>query len=120
MTSPTQRTLAAVRKAGWTCQTVERWCQFSRRRIDLFGVIDIVCVRPGIVLGVQATSGSNLSSRQAKCLETAALASWLASGAQFEIWAWRKLTRGKKRPVWEPNVSRAVLANGAVDFVSKE
>jgi hypothetical protein len=118
VTSPTARTLAALRKAGWQAQVVERWCAYSRRRIDLFGIIDIVACGPDGVLGVQATSGANMSARQQKARETASLLAWLASGAAFEIHAWRKLTRGKKRPVWEPNISRASLVGSEVVFVT--
>jgi len=45
-TTPTQRTLAELKRRGWTRQVVEHWQSFSRRRIDLFGVIDVVALTP--------------------------------------------------------------------------
>lgn len=116
MTSPTARTLAALRKAGWLAQVVERYCHFSRRRIDLFSCIDIVAIRPGEIMGVQATSASNAAARRTKAAEEWKLIEWMQSGAAFEVWGWAKKVRGKSRPVWEPNISRAKLTAGEVRF----
>ncbi len=105
-TSPTQRTLAKLRADGWTCQVVEHWNPFSRTRLDLFGVIDIVAVRPGAILGVQCTSMDNLSKRIAKAKAEPRLQAWLEAGGLFECHGWRKLTRGQKRPTWQAHVER--------------
>jgi len=41
--SPTARTLDLLRREQWPLvQVVERWCAFSRRRVDLFGVFDLL------------------------------------------------------------------------------
>jgi hypothetical protein len=92
MATPTSRTLALLRREGWSCQVVERWCAYSRRRIDLFGIIDVVGVKPGEpVLGIQCTSGSNAAARRTKALATPGLRDWLASGhCTFEVWSWSK------------------------------
>ena len=69
--SPTQRTLEHLRKEGWPLvQVVERWNQFAKRRIDLFGFVDVVAFHPerGWLL-VQATSGSNSCARIKKIVE---------------------------------------------------
>lgn len=98
-TSPTQRTLAALRKDGWTAQVVERWNAFAKVRIDLFGVIDVLAIKPGIgILGVQATSGSNLAARMTKSADSDLLRLWSQAGGLYEVWAWRKLKRSGK---WE-------------------
>jgi hypothetical protein len=83
--SPTQRTLAHLRKDGWRVQVVEHWNAFARRRIDLFGVIDLVAVRPGETLGVQATSGANVSARVSKSRESEGLRAWLEAGNTFRV-----------------------------------
>ena len=45
--SPTARTLDLLRREQWPLvQVVERWCAFSRRRIDLFGVFDLLAAFP--------------------------------------------------------------------------
>lgn len=89
--SPTQRALQHLRSLGYQCQVVEKWNAFAKIRIDLFGCIDIVAIRPGVpVLGVQCTSHSNLSARVLKCTELGQ--GWLSTGhTQLEAWAWRKL-----------------------------
>jgi hypothetical protein len=109
--SPTQRTLAHLRKDGWRVQVVEHWNHFARRRIDLFGVIDLVAVRPGETLGVQATSGANVSARVSKSRESEGLRAWLEAGNTFRVFGWRKLTRGQKRPTWLPQIVDLTLAD---------
>lgn len=62
MTSPTQRTLAYLRGAGYPLvQGVERWNPHARIRQDLFGIIDVVAVGSDVV-GVQATGAINIGA----------------------------------------------------------
>lgn len=96
MTSPTQRALAYCRDQGWIAQVVEKWEPHSHRRIDLFGVIDLVVLRDGKIVGVQVTSGGNISSRIHKALEEPRLEAWFRSGGGYEVWGWRKLKVVKK------------------------
>lgn len=111
--TPTARTLAELRRNGWTCQTVEYWNAFTKRRRDLFSVIDIVAVRadaPGC-FGVQATSAANISARLTKARNTPELRTWLQAGNRFAVvgWAKRRATVrnlfGKEkrgRELWQP------------------
>jgi hypothetical protein len=77
MPSPTARTLAYLRRRGYTAGVVERFIagvgehgQGIRR--DFLGCIDLIAVKPGSpILGVQATSISNVSARLAKAKATA-------------------------------------------------
>ena len=105
-TSPTKRTLDALRKLGYDAAVVEQWIPRVRRRRDLFGFADIIAIRPGEVLAVQACSGGGNSKRgsdhgthRAKILAHDPerkvqiydrLRNWLEAGAKFEIWSWRK------------------------------
>lgn len=100
--TPTARSLAQLRKDGWTAQVVEKWNPHSRTRLDLFGVIDIVAVRAesSKILGVQATSGSNASARVVKSLAERRLALWLMAGGAFEVWSWAKQGPRGKRKLW--------------------
>ncbi len=93
--SPTQRSLKHLRALGYQAQVVEKWNAFAKIRIDLFGCIDIVAIRPGVpVLGVQCTSHPNLASRVSKSLILGQM--WLSTGhTQLECWAFRKL-KGQK------------------------
>ena len=67
--SPTQRTLAWFKKNEIPAGIVERWIAQARRRIDLFGIADIVAIYPDAIVAVQVTSGSNHASHRKKILE---------------------------------------------------
>lgn len=104
MSSPTQRTLAELRARGYEAEVVERWNQFAKRRVDLFGCIDIVACKaasggamwaPGSIIGIQCTSGSNHAARLEKARQEPRLQAWLAAGGQFAVWSWRKSAAGK-------------------------
>jgi hypothetical protein len=111
--SPTARSLKKLRKEGWTASVVEKWIPQVKRRRDCFG-FDVLAARPamrypatvdggwaqsGGVLGVQATSAANHSSRKAKLLKNAEAANWVAAGGRLEVWSWRKSSRAQ-RPQW--------------------
>jgi hypothetical protein len=95
---PTAQTLQYCKKRDIPCDVVER-------RIgppgaigvtkDLFGCIDLVALWPDEVglLGIQATSGSNMASRYNKATTTceSQLRSWLKAGNMFQVWGWKKL-----------------------------
>lgn len=93
--TPTQRTLQRLRKLGITCEVVERWLPRVMVRKDLLGVIDIIALDGGI-LGIQATSGTNISSRMRKAEAEPRLAKWLASGGRFEVWGWKQNKKSKR------------------------
>lgn len=115
MTTPTQRTLAHAREIGFQVQVVERWCAYSRKRIDLFGVIDIVACRDGVgVIGIQACAGGSHAARRKKSMAEPRLAVWLASGGRFELWSWAKQGARGKRKVWTLRREELVLVGGEV------
>ena len=90
MSSPTQRTLKHLREAGYLLvQVVERWNPHARIRQDLFGIIDVVAVGADIV-GVQATSASNVSKRVTKITESAALPILRKAGIRIVVHGWAK------------------------------
>jgi hypothetical protein len=97
--TPTARTLQALRKDGYTAEVVEKWNAYAKVRNDLFGIIDVLAVMPNEILGIQATSGSNVSARVAKAKAAPKLLDWLAARGRFEIWGWRKLKRSRKYEV---------------------
>ena len=107
MSSPTQRSLALLKKEGWTAQVVEKWIPQAMKRIDLFGCIDILAIKDMTILGIQACAGSSVSVRIAKALAEPRLKIWLLTGAQFEVWGWRKVGPRNKRKLWQ--VRRVVL-----------
>ncbi len=98
MTSPTQRALAFCKEQGWTVQVVEKWNAWAHIRQDLFGCIDLVVLdgAGGGPLGVQVTSGSNVSARLTKSRQEPRLQQWLASPARFEVWGYGKRKKRRK------------------------
>ena len=56
MSSPTTRSLAQLRERGYQVWVVEYWNAFSRKRVDLFGIFDILGVGNGETIAVQTTS----------------------------------------------------------------
>ena len=101
-TSPTQRSLRALRERGYSAAVVERWNPYAKIRQDLFFWIDIVAVRadePG-VLGVQTTSGANAGARLKKARGNGALLAWLLAGGRLVIHAWAKRGARGERKVW--------------------
>lgn len=91
--SPTQRSLRHLRDNGFLVQVVESYNAFTKRRLDLFGFIDLLAVAESQLLGIQTTSGSNLSARRNKilgeCREQAR--AWLSAGGRIILHGWRKL-----------------------------
>lgn len=100
--TPTQRTLKRARELGFEAQVVEKWVPQARRRVDLFGCIDVIAVQPGVgIIGIQTTSGTNHSARMAKARAEPRLQTWLGAGGRFECWSWAKRGARGKRKTWE-------------------
>jgi len=100
--TPTQRSLALLKKEGWSCWIVEHWNPFSRTRLDLYNFIDILCIKEGFTLGVQTTSRANIRARETKILlnehyPLIKQANWL-----IEIHGWGKLKiKGTNEYKWD-------------------
>lgn len=100
--SPTARTLKHCRELGWVADVVERFIPGARVRRDLFGFIDVVILdgKPG-VLGVQACSTGDQSTRLAKIGQEPRAGLWLAAGNRVQVWGWAKRGPRGKRKLWE-------------------
>jgi hypothetical protein len=70
-------------------QVVEHWNSHARVRQDLFGILDVLAVGSEIV-GVQATSGSNVAARVKKLEASSALPVLRAAGIRVLVHGWRK------------------------------
>lgn len=95
--SPTARSLARLRADGWLAEVVERWNPHARVRNDLFGFIDVLAIRGGEVLGVQATSRDNVAARVAKIGDHANVGAVRKAGIRLEVHGWGKMASGR----WE-------------------
>lgn len=92
---PTARSLKVLRERGYRCAVVERWNPYARIRQDLFGVVDILAIKAGETLAVQATSGSNVASRVTKIASSEATPDIRAAGWRFVVHGWRKNAKGR-------------------------
>lgn len=99
-TSPTQRSLALLRKQGYRVAITEHWNSFVKRRQDLFGFIDLMAIG-NPMLAIQTTSGTNVSARVAKIQESDAAREWIEAGHRIIVHGWAK--RGPRGAVkrWE-------------------
>lgn len=96
MSSPTQRTLSKLKREGWLAAVVEKWNPHARIRQDLFGIVDILAIREGETLAVQAT-GSGVSARIRKIADHESTPWIRKAGWRLEVWGWRKNAKGR----WE-------------------
>lgn len=98
MSKYTELTLKYLRDRGWKCQVVERYQWHAKRRIDLFGIIDIIAIQDNRIAGIQSTSHGGRRDHIIKIIETESenLKGWLDSGAEFYLICWKKqkLKRG--------------------------
>lgn len=117
MPSPTQRTLAALKKYGATAQVVERWNSFAKKRVDLFGFGDVLAIVGRSIVAIQCTTGANHAARRAKILEEPKAAAWLKAGGIIEVWSFEKQGARGKRKVWTCRKEEIVLSEMAVPLV---
>ena len=109
--TPTARTKKLLEADGYVVAIVEKWIPFSKppRRLDLFGFIDLLAMRPGELIGVQVTSTSNISARIHKIEQSPYRDWWVSTGSRLEVHGWSKKAQGKRK-IW--TLTRKVLASG--------
>jgi hypothetical protein len=93
--SPTQRSLKHLRAEGYVCWVTEHWNAFAHIRQDLFGIIDIIALKDGETLGVQTTSGDNVSARVKKIAGSEYLPAINAAGWKIRVHGWRLNAAGR-------------------------
>jgi hypothetical protein len=88
--TPTQRTVACLRRHGYLAATVERYIHEVRRHRDLFGVADVMAAHPRdrLVLLVQATSLAHVPDRLRRVQSRPETALLLRAGIGVEVWGW--------------------------------
>lgn len=93
-TSPTQRTLKHMRDAGYLCAIVEKWNMHAKIRQDLYGFIDVLCVKGEDIVGVQSTSGDHVAERVTKITEHA---NWplVCDAIRVVVQGWRKNSKNR-------------------------
>lgn len=97
--SPTTRSLKWWRKRGAIGGVVEKWNQYAKVRIDLFGFADVVVVDPQFgVIFLQVTSGTNHAKRRNKTLaleNVQLIFKYCGDSAYVAVQSWRKNAAGR-------------------------
>ena len=103
MPSPTQRSLKHIREKGYNAEITEKFNVWSKTRHDTWNMFDILYFgnqEIGVV-GVQTTSGSNVSARIHKLQANPLLKEWTDCGNACYVHGWRKVGKQGKRKLWE-------------------
>ena len=114
--TPTQRTIRLLKDSGYLVGTVERWAPVAGKRIDLYGIIDLLAIDSATTLGVQST-GTAFSEHDAKLRTAEATKQWLAGPRELVLIGWRKVRekpREGKRMVYKPRIAYYHLIGGIV------
>ncbi len=112
MPTPTSRSLEYLRETGYKTAIVEKWNAHAKLKQDLFGFIDLLGMKPGEpLLGIQATSGGNVSARIKKSCNLPELKIWLETGCKFEVWGWSKKGRRGEKKTWKIRKVSITLEN---------
>ena len=93
--SPTARSLKHLREQGYFVTVAEYWDHFARKRRDLYGIWDLLAIKPGETMAVQTTSGSNVSARVKKISESEAIGKCREAGWTCHVHGWRKNAKGR-------------------------
>jgi hypothetical protein len=84
-----------LRERGYPLvQVVERWNGFARKRVDLFGIIDVIAVGDEII-AVQTTSGSNMAARIKKITEHESLSILRKANIRVLVHGWTRRSNGR-------------------------
>jgi hypothetical protein len=79
-----------LEKQGYTVERVEYFNYFTKRRIDLLGVADLLALNGKELLLVQVTSRGHLSSRRRKSAMSDKLRLWIQAGGKIIFHGWDK------------------------------
>lgn len=104
--TPTARTLKVLKAEGWHCAKVEAWNPWCKMRHDLYGMFDYLALRPGKIVGVQITSGSNHAARVKKLAASDLLPIWLSTGQGAQVRSW---TKSKRTGKWAERITEMEL-----------
>jgi hypothetical protein len=95
-TSPTQRSLKHMRELGYVCAIVEKWNPHARIRQDMFGFIDVVCIKDEDIVGVQSCSGAGGDSAE-RVRKISEHKNWplICKAIRVVVQSWRKNAAGR-------------------------
>jgi len=89
--SLTNRTVHRLREEGWDLvEVVEHYNAFTKRKHDLFGIIDVLAIGDRGILMVQVTSRGNMSSRIKKIADSEAIHHLRDADIMIHVHGWDK------------------------------
>jgi hypothetical protein len=96
MSSPTQRTLKLLRDHGWDPWVVEYWNPHAKKRVDMFGILDVVALYGLNTLGLQACSACDVAKRQDKIMASPWTYKLILAGWRLQVIGWRLPTKTRR------------------------
>ena len=87
--------MALFESRGYKCEVVESYNSFTKRKKDMFGILDMVAIGNEETLGIQMTSKSNMSSRIKKIQESDYFVELLRSKWRIIVIGWFKKQNGR-------------------------
>ena len=93
--TPSARSIAHMKSLGYIVSNCDHYNYFTKRRHDLYGCIDLLCIGNGETVAVQVTSKSNMSSRIKKIEASEAFPEMLRSGWRVLVQGWWKNSKGR-------------------------
>jgi len=87
--------MALFESRGYKCEVVESYNSFTKRKKDMFGILDMVAIGNEETLGIQMTSKSNMSSRIKKIQESDFFVELLRSKWRIIVIGWFKKPNGR-------------------------
>ena len=91
-----QRTLAHLRDHGYEYWVTETWHHFAKRKMDLFGFIDVLAVSDNQLLAIQVSDDTHHAEHRKKIMALP-VARQLAYHMDIEIWSWGLKLTGATR-----------------------
>lgn len=79
-----------LEKLGYVVERVEYFNFYTKHRVDLLGVADLLALNGNEILLVQVTSRDNLSHRYKKSVASDKLKLWLKAGGKIVFHGWDK------------------------------
>lgn len=92
--TPTQRSTRHLQAEGYHVELVEQTKRVGQQgalrvwKTDLFGFLDLLCIKRGEVLGVQVTSASNVPARVRKITDSPLLPAVREAGIRIVVHGW--------------------------------
>jgi len=87
--------MALFESRGYKCEVVESYNSFTKRKKDMFGILDMVAIGNEETVGIQMTSKSNMSSRIKKIQESDYFVELLRSKWRIIVIGWFKKPNGR-------------------------